>query len=205
MSGNASDYINIFKQLGNALSSISLYQNICFKPKQVQCFDLMLRDFDTVAVLPTGYGKLLIFQLLPYVLPQKSVNNKANLFIVVCPLSSIIKDQIGVLNASGVKASMLTNSLFETNLNESSSLFRIKINKKIKDENKNNQIKNITEADFSILFTHPESLLSPKGRELLKSNEFKERVVACAIDEAHCIETWYVYVMSFLVILNTHR
>ena len=100
---------------------------------------------------------------------------------------------------------MLTNSLFETNLNESSSLFRIKINKKIKDENKNNQIKNITEADFSILFTHPESLLSPKGRELLKSNEFKERVVACAIDEAHCIETWYVYVMSLLVISNTHR
>ncbi|XP_066930299.1 ATP-dependent DNA helicase RecQ-like [Clytia hemisphaerica] len=48
----------------------------------------------------------------------------------------------------------------------------------------------IKSGEIDILFGHPEAFLSTEGRELLKSSIFKERVVACAIDEAHCVEIW---------------
>ena len=178
---------NVFRKVGSALSSVKIFQNICFKPKQLQCFEALLDGRDVVAVLPTGYGKSLIFQLLPWVLTQRSPT-KENIVIVVSPLSSIIEDQISVLSEMGVKVSMLPNSWFESkHSGDLTSLFPTK-----KDNNhKENSFRScFLQPEFSILFAHPESLLSENGRKLLKSAEFQARVVACAIDEAHCIETW---------------
>ena len=41
-----------------------------------------------------------------------------------------------------------------------------------------------------IIFAHPEDLLSDIGRKLMKSDVFQKNVVACVIDEAHCVEMW---------------
>ncbi|CAB4000680.1 Hypothetical predicted protein [Paramuricea clavata] len=41
-----------------------------------------------------------------------------------------------------------------------------------------------------ILFAHPEDILSDIGRKLIKSDVFQKNVVACVIDEAHCVEMW---------------
>ena len=48
----------------------------------------------------------------------------------------------------------------------------------------------IVKGNVSLLFAHPETLLSLRGRELLKSKPYRERVVAFAIDEAHIVEIW---------------
>ena len=69
----------------------------------------MLRTFGllhgkVVAVLPTGYGKSLIFQILPFFLPPKC---SRNIVIVVCPLTSIIEDQVKTLRERGVAAEIL--------------------------------------------------------------------------------------------------
>ena len=58
---------------------------------------------------------------------------------------------------------------------------------------------------------HPEALLSENGRKRLNSETYQKNVVACFINEAHCVEMWYVgsthnnfwmYIKSIGIILN---
>ena len=59
---------------------------------------------------PTGYGKSLIFHLLPDILEKRtttSTTERNNIVIVVSPLTSIIEDQIKDLTSRGVSASFL--------------------------------------------------------------------------------------------------
>lgn len=50
--------------------------------------------------------------------------------------------------------------------------------------------KNVVSGNLNILFSHPEAFLSIKGRSLLKLDTYQSRIVACVIDEAHCIKMW---------------
>ena len=45
-------------------------------------------------------------------------------------------------------------------------------------------------GDVQIEFAHPEALLSKEGRELMNSKVFERNVVACVVDEVHCVEIW---------------
>ena len=67
-------------RLGSALNRCN-FPSFCMKPLQVKCFEC----------LPAGFGKSLLFQLLPDFLPVKV---DTDIVIVVCPLSSIIEAQL---------------------------------------------------------------------------------------------------------------
>ena len=71
------------------------FPSFCLKPKQVQCFEYLLQGFDVLSILLTSFGKSLVFQLLLDFLP-------VNIVIVVCPLTSIIEDQISALKLIGI-------------------------------------------------------------------------------------------------------
>ena len=45
-------------------------------------------------------------------------------------------------------------------------------------------------GDVQIAFAHPEVPMSKEGRELMNSKIFQRNVVACVVDEAHCVEIW---------------
>ncbi|XP_057299493.1 uncharacterized protein LOC130630113 [Hydractinia symbiolongicarpus] len=96
--------MDVLKRLDFVFNLHEGFPSHCLKPKQVQCFEALLKGRDVVAVLPTGYGKSLIFQILPDVMPQKSTRN---IVIVVCPLSSIIEDKVQFLNSVGISAMSL--------------------------------------------------------------------------------------------------
>ena len=49
--------------------------SFCLKPLQVKCFEYLLKGKYVVAVLPTGFGKSMLFQLLPDFLPVKADND----------------------------------------------------------------------------------------------------------------------------------
>ena len=180
------EQIRIIERLGYSLAnpSCEAYTNLCFKPKQIQCFEYLLEGHDVIAILPTGYGKSLMFHLLPWVLPVKT-RGENNIVLVVCPLSSIIKDQISVLNERGIRAESLPNIIDEKKRTVDSDLFPC-------DQSRPDiQIcTKILQAEIDILFGHPESFLSSQGRELLQSPLYQRRVVACVVDEAHCVSTW---------------
>ena len=50
-------------------------------------------------------------------------------------------------------------------------------------------VKKVQNGEFNVVFTHPEAIVvSKEGRALLQNKFFQSKVVACIVDEAHCIE-----------------
>lgn len=44
-----------------------------------------------------------------------------------------------------------------------------------------------------LVFMSPDNALTLPWRDLFKKSPFKDKLCLVAIDEAHCIEEWYVY------------
>src|SRR3954468_15482408 len=76
-----------------------------FRPLQAEIISDALAGRDVFALLPTGGGKSLCFQL-PALLRE-------GLTVVVSPLIALMKDQVDALTTSGIAATFL-NSTLET-------------------------------------------------------------------------------------------
>src|SRR5262245_52190141 len=74
-----------------------------FRPLQREIIEASLKGRDVFALLPTGGGKSLCFQL-PALL-------RRGLTVVVSPLIALMKDQVDQLQAAGVAATFLNSSL----------------------------------------------------------------------------------------------
>jgi len=71
-----------------------LPKNISIKPKQLAALDFIVKGFDSICILPTGYGKSLIYQILPSVyrkLEKYSYMKNPVVVVVVSPLLSLIE------------------------------------------------------------------------------------------------------------------
>src|SRR6266545_4467244 len=74
-----------------------------FRPLQEEIIRDSLGGKDVFAVLPTGGGKSLCFQLPALVRP--------GLTVVVSPLIALMKDQVDAMGAAGIAATFLNSSL----------------------------------------------------------------------------------------------
>jgi ATP-dependent DNA helicase RecQ len=74
-----------------------------FRPHQKEIIEAALAGKDVVAVLPTGGGKSLCYQL--------PALKREGLTVVVSPLIALMKDQVDQLLATGVNATYLNSSL----------------------------------------------------------------------------------------------
>ena len=72
------------------------------KVEEREALNSLLDGSDVLAVLPTGYEKSLIFQLL--VLVGKEERRRPAAVLVICPLKSIIDNQIGEAEGLGIRA-----------------------------------------------------------------------------------------------------
>ena len=72
-----------------------------FRPLQEEIMHDALAGRDVFAVLPTGGGKSLCFQLPALIRP--------GLTVVVSPLIALMKDQVDALQAAGVAATFLNS------------------------------------------------------------------------------------------------
>ena len=53
------------------------------------------------------------------------------------------------------------------------------------------ETKRVLEGNIEIVFISPESIIHNKAfRNMLRSEAYKERMVALIVDEAHCVKTW---------------
>lgn len=184
----------------------SIYCETILKPKQVICLECLFLKKDVLCVLPTGYGKSLVFHLLPGLLFAKDKLDEVlvnwysrgiglsivtTIIIVVSPLNSLMSNQISRLSLSGIRASVL-NVTEKVGREEGEP------------DDEDNEIATVLDCDFRlceedklrggqyhIVFAHPESFISSKyGRGLLQSKTYQENICAIVIDEAHCILEW---------------
>lgn len=176
-----------------------------FRPFQMEIMSRILEGENVLAIMPTGGGKSLCYQLPALAAP--------GLAIVVSPLIALMEDQVSSLRQNGVKAEFLNSSLSGEMQREILSDLRslASVHKKrdsgtkIEDnfDAKNQDLDD--DLDFSIysnnssevhphdsdeqiklLYISPERLFNPEFWELLQTLP----ISFFAIDEAHCLSTW---------------
>src|SRR3954468_665715 len=111
-----------------------------FRPLQREIVQDALAGRDVFALMPTGGGKSLCFQL-PALL-------RDGLTVVVSPLISLMKDQVDALQASGVAATFLNSTLGETEARA--------------------RLRGLHAGEFKLLYAAPERLMLEGWDENLK-------------------------------------
>src|ERR671910_469942 len=79
-----------------------------FRPGQREVIEAVVRGRDTVAIMPTGAGKSLCYQLPALHLPGTT--------IVVSPLIALMKDQADKLTELGVSARAVNSTVAATEI-----------------------------------------------------------------------------------------
>ena len=105
-----------------------------FRPLQEEIIRDSLAGRDVVALLPTGGGKSLCYQLPALARP--------GLTVVVSPLIALMKDQVDALQANGIAATFLNSSL-------SPQEFQAKL-------------RGVYRGDYQLLYMAPERLMLPE-------------------------------------------
>ena len=152
--------VSVFANVQKAMSYCDHFPVILFKPQQIQCWSHLLDGRDVIAVLPTGFGKSTIFQLLPFILPahnekekngegdekEKEEETGTNIVLVIGPLNSIMADQMKFLTDVGIPCGSVGFSDHDTAL-PSNKLFPQKLFADAGDGDNNNEEDDI---DFSL-------------------------------------------------------
>ncbi|MCU0452008.1 MAG: RecQ family ATP-dependent DNA helicase, partial [Bernardetiaceae bacterium] len=134
-----------------------------FRPGQAEIIQAVLAGHDVLALLPTGGGKSVCYQVPALAQP--------GLCVVVSPLIALIKDQVEQLRRRGVHARALHSGLTWPEMEATLDSCEF-----------------AAQGDYPVKFLYlsPERLATEAFRE--RAKRFK--ISLLAVDEAHCISQW---------------
>ena len=146
-----------------------------FREGQRPLIDSVLKGRDVLGIMPTGAGKSMCFQI-PALMME-------GITLVISPLISLMKDQVGALNQAGVHAAYLNSSLTMGQYVKALRLAK--------------------EGRYKIIYVAPERLETEGFLEFALSENV--HISFLAVDEAHCVSQWgqdfrpsYLKIMEFL-------
>ena len=84
-----------------------------FRKGQEEIIDSLLSGHDALAIMPTGAGKSLCYQV-PALMME-------GVTLVISPLISLMKDQVNALTSQGVRAAYLNRSLTDAQFDKALS------------------------------------------------------------------------------------
>ena len=158
------------ESLCKALSDINL-ENVSLRFEQKEAIrNIVVLKKDTVIILPTGFGKSLIYQLLPFVF-DSWLEASESFILVVSPLNALMRDQTVKLDNLQVRSLIVRNT---------ESLSEV-------------EIRDIKESKYRIIYGHPEAFVG-KLRKILDCEEVRRNLRAVVVDEAHLIVEWQVLI-----------
>jgi superfamily II DNA helicase RecQ len=143
----------------------NVFRKVAFRAKQVEIITRALKNESVIALLPTGAGKSITYQL-----PSLLQNGLA---VVIDPIKSLMKDQDDNLKAAGISATAFINSM--------STAKERRLNTKL-----------LQEGCFKFVFVSPERFIIREFRDALAQMRSEGRVyfAYAVIDEAHCVSEW---------------
>ena len=133
-----------------------------FRSGQRPVIEALLSGRDCLAVLPTGGGKSLCFQLPALV--------RQGLVVVISPLVALMDDQVLQLQRRGIAAACLHRG--------------------IQPEQRRLIQEQLSAGTLRLLYLAPERLQGEAARDMLSAHAREGQLVALAVDEAHCISAW---------------
>jgi ATP-dependent DNA helicase RecQ len=110
-----------------------------FRDGQAKIITSVLEGTDTFAIMPTGAGKSICYQVPALLLPGMTV--------VVSPLISLMKDQVDSLKELGIAADLINSSLTKRELDR--------------------RLENLAAGDYRILYVAPERLDSEEFLDMI--------------------------------------
>jgi ATP-dependent DNA helicase RecQ len=141
-----------------------------FRPGQAEVIDAILAGRDVLAVMPTGAGKSLCYQIPALLLGTDRHDSEASsleaLTVVISPLISLMKDQVNALQAAGLPAAFLNSSLSPAEYSRT--------------------MNDLLSGELKILYLAPERLQKQEALQLAVARSISLVVV----DEAHCVSQW---------------
>lgn len=129
-----------------------------FREGQELMIDSILAGKDTLGIMPTGAGKSLCYQI-PALMME-------GITLVISPLISLMKDQVGALNQAGIHAAYLNSSLTAGQYYKALAYAK--------------------EGRYPIIYVAPERLVT----EAFLDFALHTRISMVAVDEAHCVSQW---------------
>jgi len=134
-----------------------------FRPGQQEVVCDILRGRDLLAIMPTGGGKSLCFQLPALLSP--------GVCIVVSPLIALMQDQVRLLQDNGIEATFINSSLERS---EASRRFA-----------------RLDRGELKLLYVAPERLLQSEFLgDVLPRLHAAHGISSLVVDEAHCVSDW---------------
>lgn len=138
-----------------------------FLGAQQRIIEHVLAGQHALAIMPTGGGKSLCYQIPALEMARKAdENSQPGLTLVLSPLIALMKDQVDSLTKRGIAATYVNSSLTRREREE--------------------RYRSISSGHHSLLYVTPERFRKPEFLDVIATRD----VQLLAVDEAHCISEW---------------